>query len=148
MQYDGINLPRTIYETAVFIDTSALYALVDQKDNWHDKAVECLTELGRIRYPLWVTNSIIIESHDRILQGVGKKVALSFLDSIHDGSVNIERVSSEDEQDAQNYYLRNYQDQDFSYIDTISFSVMKRLGIGTAFTFDHHFSIAGFLRIP
>jgi predicted nucleic acid-binding protein len=145
--YDEIDLLHTIYEKAVFIDTSAFYALLDPKDNWHNQAVECLNELVKIGYPLWMTNLVIIESHDRILQGVGREVALSFLDNIHDGSVNIERVLPEDERDAKDC-LRNYKDQDFSYVDAISFSVMKRLGIGTAFTFDHHFIIAGFIRIP
>lgn len=144
---DRINVPRTIYERAVFVDTSALYALVDPKDNWHAQAVECLNELAKQQLPLWVTNSVIIESHDLILQGLGKKVALSFLDNICDGSINIERTLSEDEQDAKNY-LRDYQDKTFSYIDAISFSVMKRLGIGTAFAFDYHFSVIGFRVIP
>ena len=31
-----------------------------------------------------------------------------------------------------------------SVVDATSFVIMKRAGIGLAFTFDHHFAVAGF----
>ncbi len=44
--------------------------------------------------------------------------------------------------------LRQYQDQDFSYTDAVSFVVMKQYGITEAFSFDKHFVTAGFTLIP
>jgi predicted nucleic acid-binding protein len=44
--------------------------------------------------------------------------------------------------------LRQYDDQDFSYADAVSFAVMRQRGVSEAFTFDHHFSILGFLTLP
>ena len=41
--------------------------------------------------------------------------------------------------------LADFVDQDFSYIDAISFVAMRRLRLSTAFAFDHHFTVAGFL---
>jgi predicted nucleic acid-binding protein len=41
--------------------------------------------------------------------------------------------------------LADFVDQDFSYVDATSFVVMRRLHLDTAFAFDHHFSVAGFV---
>ena len=39
--------------------------------------------------------------------------------------------------------LGQYSDKGFSFNDALSFTVMERLGIGTAFTFDRHFAQYG-----
>ncbi len=41
-------------------------------------------------------------------------------------------------------WLERYLDQDFSMTDATSFALMEARKIRTAFTFDHHFEIAGF----
>lgn len=44
--------------------------------------------------------------------------------------------------------LEQYTDKEWSLVDAASFVVMRRLGITDAFTTDHHFAQAGFLRVP
>jgi hypothetical protein len=44
--------------------------------------------------------------------------------------------------------LADYADQDFSLADAVSFAVMRQRGIEEAFTFDSHFSTAGFVILP
>jgi len=39
-------------------------------------------------------------------------------------------------------------DKEHSLVDASSFVVMRRFGIHEAFTSDHHFAQAGFLRVP
>jgi len=46
------------------------------------------------------------------------------------------------------HILGQYQDQDFSYADAVSFVAMRRHGIDRAFSFDRHFLTAGFAMIP
>jgi predicted nucleic acid-binding protein len=57
--------------------------------------------------------------------------------------MRLERVTGQDEVRALDILTR-YTDKDFSYTDATSFAVMERLGIGTVFTFDHHFGQYGF----
>jgi uncharacterized protein len=45
-------------------------------------------------------------------------------------------------------YFQQHQDKDYSLTDCISFIVMRKQGITTAFTFDRHFEQAGFLKQP
>jgi predicted nucleic acid-binding protein len=41
-----------------------------------------------------------------------------------------------------------FSDQKVNFTDALSFVLMKRANITEAFTFDHHFSIAGFQVCP
>jgi len=75
---------------------------------------------------------------------MGQKVAVQFLDSL-ENSPRLLIIYSDDkiETDAQQF-LRQYADQKFSYVDAVSFAVMKQREITEAFAFDHHFLVAGF----
>lgn len=44
--------------------------------------------------------------------------------------------------------LKRYSDQAFSFVDAVSFVVMKRKRLSRAFAFDAHFAAAGFERVP
>ncbi|MGH2486380.1 MAG: type II toxin-antitoxin system VapC family toxin [Ktedonobacterales bacterium] len=44
--------------------------------------------------------------------------------------------------------LEKYTDKEWSLADAASFVVMRRMGITEAFTTDHHFAQAGFVRVP
>jgi predicted nucleic acid-binding protein len=44
--------------------------------------------------------------------------------------------------------LERMTDKEWSLVDAASFVVMLRLGIIEAFTSDHHFTRAGFVRVP
>ena len=129
---------RSVFERAVLIDTSALYALADEKDDRHDQSTQCLRLIAQFHLPVWVTNFIIAETHRLILHNLGITMGLSFLENIYDGSITVERAFEIDEQQATNY-LRRFADQSISYTDATSYAIMKRLGIGKAFSFDWHF---------
>ena len=47
-------------------------------------------------------------------------------------------------EDAAEAILAQFEDQDVSYVDATSFTVMRNLRLTSAFAFDHHFSVAGF----
>jgi hypothetical protein len=73
------------------------------------------------------------------------EAAMRFLQSLQ-ASPRLEQVLSDWalERDAE-AILRRYTDQDFSYVDAVSFAVMRAQNITDVFGFDGHFRIMGFV---
>lgn len=147
MQRRSEQTRKVLFDKAVIIDTSSLFALFDNSDQYHQKAANCLHQLANLHLPLWVSNFTIAESHRRILQSFGPRRAFQFLQLFDNGDVTVERALVIDEEQAKTY-LSKYDDQDISLNDAISFAIMKRLGIGKAFSFDIHFRLVGFITVP
>lgn len=130
---------------AVFVDTSAWYALVDSDDNDHAPAVayHCSNSL-----PLVTTNAVFSETVTLIRYRLGHVTALTFGNKLKESSlVRIVNVSQLDEERSWEIFTK-YRDQDFSFADCTSFAVMQRMEIGTAFTFDRHFRVMKFEVMP
>jgi len=113
-------------------------ALRDRDDEHHAEAIAILDQLARDRYRLYTTNAMLIEAHALILSVLGKRQASEFLRDIDQGSTIVVRVRQSDEERAKQILYR-YTDKDFSFNDAVSFVVMERLGISSAFTFDRDF---------
>ena len=127
----------------VLVDTSAIYALLDQGDACHRKAKQHLVQLQKVRKEPILTNFIVAECHALLLSRLGRDFARAWLLS---NVWFIERVNVEDEQKARRI-LSTYSDKNFSLTDALSFSVMERLKIKQAFAFDQHFRQYGFFLI-
>jgi predicted nucleic acid-binding protein len=56
--------------------------------------------------------------------------------------------ATEDDEDSARRIVYAYDDKDFSLTDSISFAVMQRVGIQTAFTFDRDFAQFDFATVP
>lgn len=136
-----------LYTKGVLVDTGALYALVDDSDEHHAEAVNCLDSLQKNSYPLFVSNVSIYETYRLILHRLGVAKALDFVENIFDGTIKIEYTTQTDEKSAYNY-LKKYDDQPFTFVDALNFVVMDRIQIFKVFTFDHHFNIIGFISMP
>jgi len=83
-----------------------------------------------------------------IRSGIGYQTAIAFLENIASSPQVVKIYSDSMLEEAAESILRQYQDQDFSYTDAVSFAVMKQNGITEAFSFDKHFVTAGFTLIP
>jgi uncharacterized protein len=134
---------------AVLIDSSAFYALADERDRRHREIADHLEKLARTGAQLFTTNLILAETHALILarsRRVDK--AVEFLTGIHASErTTIVRVTEEDEQQALSI-LSRYQDKLFSFTDAASFAVMERLGITHALTLDDDFRQYGLMTLP
>ena len=119
----------------VLVDTSAVYALLDQSDACHPSAKASLESLKRARSEPVLTNFIVAECHALSLARLGARLARNWLLS---NIWVVERVTADDEAMARDI-IRKYTDKTFSYTDATSFAVMDRLGLRTAFAFDPHF---------
>lgn len=124
----------------LLVDSSAVLALLNSRDQWHETAISILKDLVAQKDSLLMTNFLIAESHTLLLTRLGRNLARQWLLTF---DWNVVRVSPEDEQTAREI-IKNYRDKDFSFIDATSFAVMHRYGINLAFTFDRHFKQYGF----
>lgn len=124
----------------ILVDTSAVYALLDRGDAWHESAEASLEDLKRARSEPLLTNFLVAECHALLLSRLGGAVARKWLLA---NVWAVERVTADDERAAKEI-IRKYADKSFSYTDATSFAVMERLGLRTAFAFDPHFRQYGF----
>jgi predicted nucleic acid-binding protein len=130
---------------AVLVDTSALLALAHPRDQYHARSVELaqrhLNEGGRFVGTVMVLG----ELHAHLLHLAGPARARTVVSNVlRDPLYSWVGVDSDLAAAAQSRWLDRYADQRFSLIDAVSFEVMRRDKIGTAFAFDRHFRTAGF----
>jgi predicted nucleic acid-binding protein len=131
----------------LFIDTGAWFALADKSDKYHKQAVQIYRNLLR-DYQLSTTNLVISETYTLIQRAISNQAAIRFLDNIAASPRIIKVYSDNILEETAIEILRQYQDQDFSYTDAVSFAAMKQYEIKEAFAFDHHFVTAGFTLVP
>lgn len=132
----------------LFVDTGAWVALADQDDKYHERAAGEYADLLKHYRRLVTTNLVVAEVYIILRKALGHAAAITFLESIR-SSPRIEKVESTEELEIEaEDILRCYSDQDFSYTDAVSFALIRQRGIGTAFAFDKHFSIAGLSMVP
>jgi len=140
----GSFIPKTIYEEAVFIDSSAFIEI--WKKNRQALAYNSYLQSDNI--PCYIHPGIIYETHRRILFDISKNSAYDFLINIYSSSINIIYPCSYDKSEAL-ALIKKYWRLDITYCDAISFSIMKRLGIYQAFSYDRkHFWAIGFYLVP
>ena len=124
----------------IFVDTSALYAIIDRADANHPAARAAFERLRKVRAEPVITNFIVAEGHALLLARLGPQLARKWIARI---AWHIERVTVEDEAAAIEIVC-GHTDKTYSYTDATSFAVMKRLHIGRAVAFDRHFTQFGF----
>jgi len=76
----------------------------------------------------------------------GQEFAVDFIDKLRI-TFNVFYVEKTDDDQAIEI-LKKYIDKNFSFTDAMSFHIMKRDKIKTAFAFDKHFIQAGFKTLP
>jgi hypothetical protein len=129
----------------VLVDTSALLALSHAGDQHHRRAVEIA---GRHRSgggTFVGTTLVLSELYSHLLYLRDVAVARSALRHLLDDPIQewLE-VGRDLVGDASSHWLTRFEDQRFSLVDAVSFEVMRRENVTSAFAFDHHFEVAGF----
>lgn len=132
----------------IFVDTGAWFALQVIDDRYHSIAREVFPKLLKSYQTLVTTNHVIGETYTLLRTSKGFSAAWRFLETL-EKSPRVQRifVSSRIEQDVYPL-LQRYSEHPFSFVDGVSFCIMKKEEISHAFAFDRHFAIAGFTRIP
>ncbi len=125
----------------IFIDTSAILALVNRRDRYHPTAMELFNRAGEEAEPLLTHNYVLLEAFALIHRRLGLSVALQWANA--SAFFQVEWVSRELHEEAIDK-LGKSRNQRISLVDQISFLVMRRRGVTTAFAFDEDFSDQGF----
>jgi predicted nucleic acid-binding protein len=128
--------------SAVFLDTSAIYALLVPEDEEHERARAILRSLDQTDVEL-VSSSYILQESVALLQSrIGISAARLFQEKVLP-VLGVEWITK-DLYDRAAAALLAASKRNVSLTDWTSFEVMRKRGIQRAFAFDGHFEEQGF----
>jgi uncharacterized protein len=129
---------------AAFVDSGAWIALAIRSDSHHSLASEQWRALRGAGARLHTSAPVVIETFTFLDRNANRDVALAWKAALYaGGAVTILPCELSDLDAAWGHFQRTDLHK-LSVVDATSFVIMKRAGIGLAFTFDHHFAVAGF----
>jgi predicted nucleic acid-binding protein len=133
----------------VLVDTGAWLAVMHGRDQFHAAAATALRRLREERRRLVLTNLILAELHLHLLHGLGPVRAARLAGTVLADPLTEEVFVDRSLQSAAfTDWIQRFTDQAFTLTDAASFAVMRARAITVAFTFDRHFSVAGFQIVP
>jgi predicted nucleic acid-binding protein len=134
-----------VYDRMIAVDTSAVIALFNPEDQFHDLALEFFQNAdGFIWLALNVTTH---ELFTRTRYDQGLHEALSRYDFFRGERFSLLKFDTKDETSAREI-LEKYSDQKLSFHDALCAAVMMREGIFRVFSFDRDFWVFGFEVLP
>jgi predicted nucleic acid-binding protein len=125
---------------SVFVDTSAVYALLDEADAHHEEASDVLRRLVGAEL---VTHAFVVVEASAL---IGRRLPWAASERLIDGILPIIEVQPVDA-DLYASALDSYRQSAsarISFVDRTSFALMRSLGISRAFAFDDDFAREGF----
>ena len=135
---------------SLFVDTSGWAYLFDRHDPLHNEVRAVYQRAVGQRRHLVTTNYVIAElvpllaSRSRI----PRKEIFRFIDALK-SAPHIEIIHIDGFIDAKSWeLLKSRVDKEWSLVDASSFVIMNMHGMSEALTTDHHFTQAGFVRLP
>lgn len=129
---------------SVFVDTGAWIALALSRDPFHLRARESWDSLNTAGAHLHTSVPVILETFTFLDRNTARDVALAWRESLSQvADLRTLTVTPADLEEAWPYFQRRELHK-LSAVDATSFVLMSREKIRTAFTFDHHFAMAGF----
>ena len=127
-----------------FIDTGAWVALAVSSDSHHAQAVETWSHLNQSGAKRFTSIPVIIETFTFLERNTTRNTALRWQEQMSAlPRLAIWEASQQDMSQALSYFSRNDLHK-LSLVDAISFVQMRRHKVTLAFSFDTHFSVAGF----
>lgn len=131
---------------SIFVDTSALLAVIDADDKFHMQAKKAWSDIVAKGESLVIHNYILIETFALVQHRLGIE-AVSVLQNDAVPLLKIEWVKEPGHLPGITAFIAANR-RKLSLVDCISFIIMRKLGIKEAFTLDKHFKEQGFNCIP
>ena len=130
----------------VFVDTSALYAVLDADDEKHDAARVMWKELLEGSHRLHTSSYVLVETAALLQCRIGMECVNVFTADV----LPVLDVTWVDEgiHRSAHHALLVAARRTLSLVDVVSIEVMMRLGLRDVFCFDAHFAEQGFRMLP
>jgi predicted nucleic acid-binding protein len=131
---------------SIFVDTSALFAVLDADDQNHARAKETWSRLLADEEELLSTNYVIVETFALVQRRLG----MAAVQTLHEDIVPVLKMVwvNAAQHSAATGKLIAASKRQTSLVDWVSFDTMRRFQIKTAFAFDSDFRTEGFDCIP
>lgn len=128
----------------VFVDTSAILALLNPKDELHSQARSGFEALRRSGTGLITTSYVLVEIYALLGRRMGLAAVRAYRGDLAP-LIDVVWVDEAIHEEALDLLL-DRKDRGLSLVDAASFAVMRRLRLDQAFAFDRHFDAEGFAR--
>jgi len=133
----------------IFLDTSAIVALFNKRDKYHEDAQRVLKDIRerRLDFTRFILSDYILDESLTFFESVIKDhdLAVAVGEALMNSSyVAIERV---DEETFDESWQRFKHSSGLSFTDCTSMTLMDELETRHVFTFDQHFRDAGYRQI-
>jgi predicted nucleic acid-binding protein len=133
----------------LFIDTSALFALADRKDDHHLAATKYLKAVSGEKRRLVTTTDVVDEIITLVRYRIGHaEAAVMGNRMLKSAWLDVTEVNDSLRHAALEIFMR-FRDQRLSFTDCTSFAFLRERSLPDAFTFDRaDFTVAGFVAVP
>jgi predicted nucleic acid-binding protein len=131
----------------VFVDTAAWLALLNKDDGLHAHARQVMQALRQRHASLVTTEFVLLEVADALSAPIQRGHTVKFINGLRQLRL-LSIVPASQNLWAESWQLySNRLDKDWSLTDCSCFVVMAREGISQAFTSDHNFEQAGYVKL-
>lgn len=128
--------------SAVFVDTSAAYALLVRSDDGHEAAVQAFHRLRQEGARLVTTSCVLVECYALLQRRAGMDAVRDMREGLGDLLETLWVGADLHESGLDDIAHRD--SKSISLVDAVSFAAMRAHSIDRAFTFDQDFEAEGF----
>ena len=130
----------------VFVDTSALYALLDADDRFHQAAAAAFSHLSPDKTLMLTSSYVVLETLALLQTRLGSGAVTKWKTEFQ-GILEIVWMEKQLHEEALTALVAANKPA-ISLTDWASFLIMHKRGIENAFSFDRHFAQQGFHLLP
>lgn len=130
----------------VFVDTSAIVAILDVSEESHGSVAAVFRSLLDRQEALETSSYVLVESHALVQARLGMEAVRTLARDLA-ALFTVVWIDAEVHRAALSAVLAANRRR-LSLVDCVSFEVMARRGLRTAFTLDRHFEEQGFEVVP